>query len=62
MTAISRPDSPDSPPNSMLYLIVSPNSITAVLDDPTTADMRSILDSIRKVLCMDMANTCGEAA
>src|SRR5262249_8103633 len=27
-------DSPDSPPNSMLYLILSPDSVTVVLDDP----------------------------
>ncbi len=43
-------DSPDSPPNSMLYLIVSPNFITAVLDDPTAADMHSILEFILKIL------------
>ena len=55
-------DSPDSPPNSMIYLIVSPKFITAVLDDPTTADMRSILESIRGIMWMDILNTYSEAA
>jgi hypothetical protein len=39
-------DSPDSPENSMLNLIVSPESITVVTDNPDTPNMRSILDSI----------------
>ena|ERR1700722_4863599 len=43
-------DSPDSPPNSMLYLILSPKAITVVLDDPSATDMRSILDSIKTML------------
>jgi hypothetical protein len=43
-------DSPDSPPNSMLHLILSPNDITAVVDEPNTAEMRSMLDSIRLLL------------
>jgi hypothetical protein len=55
-------DSPDSPPNSMLHLILSPNFITAVLDDPTTADMRSILETIRGIMWMDLLNTYSEAA
>ena len=55
-------DSPDSPPNSMLYLIASPNFITAVLDDPTAADMHSILESVRKMLWIDITNNYGEAA
>jgi hypothetical protein len=42
--------SPDVPPNSMLYLILSPDSITAVLDDPNTAEMEAILESIREIL------------
>jgi hypothetical protein len=49
-------DSPDSPPNSLLYLIVSSEFITAVLDDPTSADMRSILRSIRQLMWMDFSN------
>jgi hypothetical protein len=55
-------DSPDSPPNSMLYLILSPNFITVVLDDPTTAAMHSILESIRGIMWMDILNTYTEAA
>ncbi len=31
-------------PNSMLYLILSPNFITVVLDDPNTAEMRRSLN------------------
>ncbi len=54
-------DSPDSPPNSMLYLILSPNFITMVLDDPNTAEMRSILESIRGIM-WDILNTYSEAA
>jgi hypothetical protein len=55
-------DDPDSPPNSMLYLILSPTDITAVLDDPAAADMQAILASIRTVLRMDILNTLAEAA
>jgi hypothetical protein len=55
-------DSADSPPNSMLYLILSPESVTAVLDDPNTADMRSLLASIRQLLWLDILNTYAEAA
>jgi len=55
-------DSPDSPTNSMLYLILSPNFITVVLDDPTTADMRSILTSIRRMMWMYICDTYAEAA
>ncbi len=43
-------DSPNSPRNSMLYLILSPDFITAVLDDPNTAEMAAILESIRKMM------------
>ena len=55
-------DSPDSPPNSMLYLILSTNFITVVLDDPTTADMHPILESIRKMMWMYIFDTYAEAA
>jgi hypothetical protein len=55
-------DRPDSPPNSMLYLIVSPNFITAVLDDPDTAEMNCMLGSIRELLWMDILNNHTEAA
>ncbi len=43
-------DTPDSPENSMLYLIVRPEDITVVLDNPNTAEMRSILNAIRDLL------------
>ena len=43
-------DSPDSTENSMLYLIARPEDITIVLDNQNTAEMRSILDSIRNFL------------
>ena len=40
-------DRPDSPENSMLYLIVRPEDITVVVDNPDTVEMRSILNAIR---------------
>jgi hypothetical protein len=43
-------DREDSPPNSMLYLIRSPDSITIVLDDPNTADMQALLEEFRTLL------------
>ena len=43
-------DNPESPPNSMLYLLLGPDSVTAVLDDPNTAEMQSILQSIRTLM------------
>jgi hypothetical protein len=48
-------DSPDSPENSMLYLIARPDDITVVLDNPNTAEMQSILSAIRDTLvsCID---------
>lgn len=54
-------DSSDSPPNSMLYIILSDESVTAVLDDASSDEMRSILDSMRAVLQMDILNTDAEA-
>jgi hypothetical protein len=36
--------------NTMIYLILTPEAVTAVLDDPHAPDMRSILDSIRNAL------------
>jgi hypothetical protein len=44
-------DSPDSPENSMIYLIVRPEDLTVVLDNPDDAEMRSILDAIHDLLC-----------
>lgn len=43
-------DSPDSPKNSMLYLILSPDFITAVVDDPGAAEMKPLLESLRAAL------------
>ena len=40
-------DDGDSPENSMLYLILSSDSVTVVLDDPNTAEMRSMVSSLR---------------
>jgi hypothetical protein len=50
-------DSPDSPVNSMLYLILSENSVTAVLDDPNVGDMPAILEGIRTMMGMEILNT-----
>lgn len=55
-------DRPDSPPNSMIYLILSPDFVTAVLDDPSEAAMRSILESIRLELWQDIVNNYARAA
>ncbi len=43
-------DSPDSAENSMLYLIVRPEDITVVLDNPQTDEMQSILNTIANML------------
>jgi hypothetical protein len=40
-------DDPETPSNSMLYLIFLPDSVTAVVEDASTPQMRAILDSIR---------------
>ena len=55
-------DSPDSPENSMLYLIVRPEDITIVLDDPHTSEMRTILDAIHDLLWADILTTYARAA
>ena len=55
-------DSPDSPENSMLYLIARPADITVVLDNPNTAEMRSILEAIRDLLWSDILFTYARAA
>jgi hypothetical protein len=52
--------SPESPVNSMIYLILSPNSVTAVLDDPAAPEIRSILKSMRNALGMDIPNAEAE--
>ncbi len=55
-------DSPESAENSMLCLIVRPKDITIVLDNPNTAEMRSILGAIRDFLWTDMLWTYARAA
>lgn len=55
-------DDPNSPTNSMLYLILSPHFVTVVLDDPNTADMRVLLESWREMLWMDIVNNYWRAA
>jgi hypothetical protein len=51
----------DVPPNTMLYLIRSLNAITLVLDDATVDEARSIVDSLRVSLRLDILNTYAEA-
>jgi hypothetical protein len=55
-------DSPDAAVNSMLYLVVRPEDITLVMDDPSTADMRSMLDAIRNYLWTDIRLNYARAA
>ena len=55
-------DSADSPWNSMLYLILSSDFVTVVLDDPQTAEMRAMLEAFRTILWTDLLNTYAEAA
>ncbi len=43
-------DRPDSPENSMISLIVRPDEITVVLDNPNTPQMQSILNLIHESL------------
>lgn len=43
-------DDANSPANSMLYLVLSRDSITLVLDDPDSAEMRSLVASLRTSL------------
>jgi hypothetical protein len=42
-------DRPDAPTNSMLYLILSDDSMTVVMDDANAADMRAIVGSLREI-------------
>jgi hypothetical protein len=50
-------DSPDSPVNSMLYLILSEQSVTAVLDDPNAGEMPALLEGIKTMMEMEILNT-----
>jgi hypothetical protein len=60
-------DNPESPPNSMLYLILCSDSITAVMDNPDTPEMQALLESIRnmmyeRILSPDLEEKYAEAA
>jgi hypothetical protein len=55
-------DSPDSAENSMLYLIVRQEDITIVVDNPESAEMRSILNAIHDLLWTDILFTYARAA
>ncbi|MEO6812230.1 MAG: hypothetical protein ABI353_24240 [Isosphaeraceae bacterium] len=55
-------DSSESPENSMLYIIVRDEDVTVVLDNPETAEMRSILEAIRGLLWTDIQNVYMRAA
>jgi hypothetical protein len=55
-------DNPDCPENSMLYLILRPEEITVVLDNPNTEQMQSILEAIRDYLWTDIIATYVRAA
>ncbi len=50
-------DRDDSPENSMLYLIVRPQDITVVVDNPRTLEMQSILNAIREMLCSHVTSS-----
>ncbi len=52
----------DAAPNSMLYLILSSESVTIVLDDPIAEPMQSMLHSIHDFLRAGKVNTFAEAA
>jgi hypothetical protein len=56
-------DSSTSDENSLLYLIVRPDEdLTVVLDNPDTAEMRSILKAMDELLRTDILFTFARAA
>lgn len=55
-------DSPDSPENSMVYLLARPTQITVVMDNPYTVEMRSILGTIQELLWTDIFSAYARAA
>ena len=55
-------NSPDSPENSMIYLIVRPEDVTVVVDNPDVAETRSILNAIHDLLWTDILFTYARAA
>jgi hypothetical protein len=52
----------DSAENSMLYLIVRPDDLTVVVDNPDTAEMQSILNAIHDLLWSYIHSTYARAA
>jgi len=52
----------NAPVNSMLYLILSADNMTVVLDDPYTNEMRSMLALIQSSLTWEISSTYAEAA
>jgi hypothetical protein len=55
-------DRPDSPENSMLYIIVREEDVTVVLDNPQTADMQFILEGIHGALWSYVESNYARAA
>ena len=51
---------PDAGTNTMIYLILSPTYVTAVVDEPDAPEMRLILASIKSMLRMEILNTAAE--
>jgi hypothetical protein len=52
-------DSPNSPANSMMQVIVGEQSITVVVDDPQLGEMPAILEGIRAGLEMEILKSRG---
>lgn len=52
-------DQTEAPENSMIYLIVEPQEITVVADNPEAPEMKSILKSMQEWLWM---NLCAPSA
>jgi hypothetical protein len=47
----------DTGTNTMIYLILSPSYVTAVVDDPNAVEMQMILESIKSILRTEIFNT-----
>ena len=55
-------DDTNSPENSMLYFLLSRDSVTVVVDNPDNPDMRSVLGSLRDSLESAIHRTYAAAA
>jgi hypothetical protein len=42
-------ESADASANSMIYLILTSDGLTTVVDDPNTEEMRSLLEALRRI-------------